>query len=79
MKKINVQTPDGTILMQGQCISSEFQWSKNIEDRTHLCNGVYSTKQVSTDYFKEIWEVEGQKIRLSKFETDKIIKYMINE
>ena len=79
MKRINVQTPDGTVEMVGTCLSSELQWSKNVEQREHIKNGTYSTKQVPTDYFAEVWEIEGDKVNLAKFETEKTIKYMIQE
>lgn len=53
MVKIIVNTMDGNVEMAGECLKSELQWSKNVEERIHLQNGVYTTKQVPTDYYLE--------------------------
>lgn len=77
MKTIKVDTPDGIIEMTGECLESELIWSKDVEDRNHIKNGVYSTKQVPTDHFQEVWFIDGEKVKLSRFCTELYDKYMI--
>jgi hypothetical protein len=87
MSKINIETPDGIITIEGKCISSKLMWSKNVEDRTHLKNGIYSTKQIPTDYYKEIWQIDydfepiwnvnSNNVELLKFVTSAGDRYML--
>lgn len=64
---IYIETPDGTKKYLGICITSKLQWSDNIEGRVHYDGGLCSTKQVPTDYFEEIWDINDKQIKLSKF------------
>jgi len=77
MKKIRVQTSEGTITMQGDRISSALQWSKNVEKRTHIKNGNYATIQVPTDCLEEVWLIDGEEITLMRYSSEDIEKYMI--
>lgn len=75
--KITVDTPDGFQEMEGKCLESKLIWAENVEHRYHINNGVYATKQVPTEHSIEIWEMNGEKIKLSKFETAKGTRYVL--
>ena len=77
--KINVETPEVTIPMQGERISSELIWSKNVEKRTHIANGTYSTKHVPTDNYRETWLINGEVITVNRYSTNKGDKYMLSQ
>jgi len=51
----------------GECISSELQWSRNVENFHHLKNGQYSTTQTPTECFNEVWDIDGQLLNLTKY------------
>ena len=79
MKTINVDTPDGVVAMTGKCLESKLIWNKNVEHRYHIDDGLYSTKQIPTKHFKEIWLIASEEVKVSRFSTKDNEKYMLKE
>lgn len=87
MKKITIETPDGAITVEGNCISSKLISATNVEHRYHIDAGLYSTKRVSTEQYKEcwqikhdfepVWHVDANNVELSKFVTPDGKRYML--
>jgi hypothetical protein len=78
---IKIGTPEGDISIEGECIKSELQWSRNVEKRTHISGGTFSAKQVPTDCYNEIWEFEGRdgQVQVLKIVTAEGLKYSLLE
>ena len=67
MEKIMVTGFKFSKEVEGICLESELQWAKNVEDFHHLKNGQYATTQTPTENFHEVWEINGERINLTKY------------